>query len=180
MKNKLVFGAGVAVGYVLGTRAGRESYEQIKTKAQELWNDPKVQDTVSSTTEALKDKAPEVSESVKDALNKGGSDSGSDTVSKVKDAVSKGADKAKDAASDAKEAASKGADQAKDAASKGADKAKDAADKGSDSVKNASPVVPATGNSGSDQTGPSGGNPHEVEDTPFTAQDEDTRPNLGK
>jgi hypothetical protein len=34
---------GGAVGYVLGTRAGRERYEQIKSQAQRLWSDPKVQ-----------------------------------------------------------------------------------------------------------------------------------------
>ena len=34
---------GGAVGYVLGTRDGRERYEQIKTQAQRLWSDPKVQ-----------------------------------------------------------------------------------------------------------------------------------------
>jgi hypothetical protein len=33
MKNKLVFASGMAAGYVLGTRAGRESYEKIRTKA---------------------------------------------------------------------------------------------------------------------------------------------------
>lgn len=34
---------GGAVGYVLGTRDGRERYEQIKTQAQRLWSDLKVQ-----------------------------------------------------------------------------------------------------------------------------------------
>jgi hypothetical protein len=34
---------GGAVGYVLGTRDGRERYEQIKAQAQRLWADPKVQ-----------------------------------------------------------------------------------------------------------------------------------------
>lgn len=34
---------GGAVGYVLGTRDGRERYEQIKAQAQRLWSDPKVQ-----------------------------------------------------------------------------------------------------------------------------------------
>ena len=202
MKNKLVFAAGMAVGYVLGSRAGRESYEQLKTKAQELWNDPKVQDTVSSTTEAIKDKAPEVQESLKGALNKDGS--GSDTLTKVKDAASDAADKAKNAASEgadkAKGAASEGADKAKDAANKGADKAKDgaekakgaasegadkakdgadkaknAANKSGNSVKDASPVVEASGN-----TGPSGGDPYEVEEAPFQEQDKSTRPDLGK
>lgn len=77
MKNKLVFAAGMAAGYVLGTRAGRESYEQIKGKAQELWNNPKVQDTVSSTSDTLKSTAPKVQDSLKGVLKKdgtGGSD----------------------------------------------------------------------------------------------------------
>lgn len=75
MKNKLVFGAGLAAGYVLGTRAGRESYEQIRTKAQQLWNSPKVQDKVTSTTGTLKSKAPAVQDSLKRVLKKGGSGS---------------------------------------------------------------------------------------------------------
>ena len=34
---------GGAVGYVLGTRDGRERYEQIRSQAQRLWSDPTVQ-----------------------------------------------------------------------------------------------------------------------------------------
>lgn len=37
MKNKLIFGAGLAAGFVLGSRAGRGSYEQLRDAAQELW-----------------------------------------------------------------------------------------------------------------------------------------------
>jgi hypothetical protein len=37
MKNKLILGAGLAVGFVLGSRAGRGSYEQLREAAQELW-----------------------------------------------------------------------------------------------------------------------------------------------
>jgi oxygen-dependent protoporphyrinogen oxidase len=33
MKKKLYFVTGVAVGYVLGSRAGRERYEQLKATA---------------------------------------------------------------------------------------------------------------------------------------------------
>lgn len=33
MKKKLYFLVGMAVGYVLGSRAGRERYEQLKTSA---------------------------------------------------------------------------------------------------------------------------------------------------
>lgn len=81
MKNKLVFAAGMAAGYVLGARAGRASYEQIKVKATELWNSPKVQDTVSGATETVKSKAPEVQaqaeqviKKAQSALHRGGDD----------------------------------------------------------------------------------------------------------
>lgn len=43
MKGKLLFVSGAAVGYVLGTRAGRKRYEQIKSAALNLWNTPTVQ-----------------------------------------------------------------------------------------------------------------------------------------
>ena len=46
MRGKLGLVIGVGVGYVLGTRAGRERYEQIKEKAQEVWELPAVQTQV--------------------------------------------------------------------------------------------------------------------------------------
>lgn len=46
MKGKLLFVSGAAVGYVLGTRAGRKRYEQIKGAAQSVWNTPVVQQGV--------------------------------------------------------------------------------------------------------------------------------------
>ncbi|GAB3520785.1 YtxH domain-containing protein [Arthrobacter monumenti] len=70
MKNKIVLATGIAVGYVLGSRSGRESYEKLKTKANELWKDPKVQDKVSKTTQTLKNKAPEVKDQASEAAKK--------------------------------------------------------------------------------------------------------------
>ncbi|SJN08874.1 Protoporphyrinogen IX oxidase, aerobic, HemY [Leucobacter sp. 7(1)] len=43
MKGKIAFVLGAAVGYVLGSRAGRERYEQIKRGAQSVWNTEPVQ-----------------------------------------------------------------------------------------------------------------------------------------
>lgn len=43
MRYRVTFAAGVAVGYVLGARAGRERYEQIKRAAQRLADSPAVQ-----------------------------------------------------------------------------------------------------------------------------------------
>ena len=48
MKNKLILLAGTGIGYLLGTRAGREKYDQLVDQAQKLWGDPRVQDTVST------------------------------------------------------------------------------------------------------------------------------------
>jgi hypothetical protein len=42
---KVAFVAGLAVGYVLGTRAGRERYEQIRRMARAVRENPTVQET---------------------------------------------------------------------------------------------------------------------------------------
>lgn len=148
MKNKLVFAAGMAAGFVLGARAGRDSYEQIKTKAQELWGNPKVQETVSSTAETIKNKAPEVQDAVKDGLKNIGSDD-----------------------NDGAKAPDK---PGKDSSATG--KSPSAT---SGNATNGTSGNKTTGTSGTG-TGPSGGDPRTIEDTPFTAQDEDTRPDLGQ
>ena len=44
MGGKLMFGAGLGLGYVLGTRAGRERYGQISEKAKRVWESKSVQD----------------------------------------------------------------------------------------------------------------------------------------
>ena len=58
--SKISFLAGIGVGYVLGARAGRNRYEQIKSGAQGVWNNPKVQDAVSHAQDVAAQKAPEV------------------------------------------------------------------------------------------------------------------------
>jgi hypothetical protein len=64
VKNKLILLTGVGVGYVLGTRAGREQYDRIRDQARSLWSDPRVQDQVSSAQATVKEKAPLVQEKV--------------------------------------------------------------------------------------------------------------------
>ena len=51
MRGKIIFVVGLATGYVLGTRAGRERYEQIKAGAQKVWNTPTVQSGVQKVQE---------------------------------------------------------------------------------------------------------------------------------
>jgi uncharacterized membrane protein len=70
MKGKILFVAGLGLGYVLGTRAGRERYEQLKSSAMKLWNDPRVQKQVDSAEAFVKDKAPDVAEFVTDNAKK--------------------------------------------------------------------------------------------------------------
>lgn len=70
MKGKILFIAGLGVGYLLGTRAGRERYEQIKAAASSLWNAPVVQRQVDNVQDFVKDKAPEVAEFVTDGAKK--------------------------------------------------------------------------------------------------------------
>ena len=44
MRGKLIFIAGVGVGYVLGTRAGREKFDQMVAQARKFWESPTVQE----------------------------------------------------------------------------------------------------------------------------------------
>jgi len=55
-KLPLLFAAGV--GYVLGARAGRERYEQIRSQAQRFAKDPRVQRTAHQAADTVKEKAP--------------------------------------------------------------------------------------------------------------------------
>lgn len=51
MRYRLTFVAGLALGYVLGTRAGRERYEQLRKSAREISQNPAVRNTVESATQ---------------------------------------------------------------------------------------------------------------------------------
>ncbi|MDH6240176.1 YtxH domain-containing protein [Aurantimicrobium minutum] len=59
MKGKLLFIAGLAIGYVFGTRAGRRRYEQIKSAAQNIWESEPVQWSVKQAQDAVGDVAEE-------------------------------------------------------------------------------------------------------------------------
>ncbi|NTW39283.1 MAG: YtxH domain-containing protein [Cellulomonadaceae bacterium] len=72
MRTKAAFLIGGAVGYVLGTRAGREQFEKIRTQARTAWQDPRVQDAVSDVEQRaagfVKEKAPELKDLVTGAV----------------------------------------------------------------------------------------------------------------
>ncbi|MFE5400763.1 YtxH domain-containing protein [Streptomyces sp. NPDC056580] len=51
MRYRLTFIAGVALGYVLGTRAGRERYEQLKKTARRFAENPAVRNTAETAAQ---------------------------------------------------------------------------------------------------------------------------------
>lgn len=69
-----------AAGYVLGSRAGRERYEQIKRQATKAWNKPVVQNAADNVEQAVKSTASDVGSKVADVA----SDAGAKVVKKVK------------------------------------------------------------------------------------------------
>ena len=70
MRGKILFIVGLGLGYVLGTRAGRERLEQIKAGAEKIWQDPRVQRQVSNVEQFVKDKAPDLAEKATSAAKK--------------------------------------------------------------------------------------------------------------
>lgn len=70
MKGRILLVVGLGIGYVLGTRAGREQYDKIAATASKLWNDPRVKKQVDTAQDFVKDKAPEVAEFVADGAKK--------------------------------------------------------------------------------------------------------------
>ena len=59
MKGKILLVVGFGVGYVLGARAGRERYEDIKRVAGNFWSSPRVQRQLDDAEGFIKDKTPD-------------------------------------------------------------------------------------------------------------------------
>lgn len=68
---KLSFAVGIAAGYVLGTRAGRARYEQIRQLTGRAWNHPAVLEQRKKTTNQIKQRGPEVAAAAGQAVLKG-------------------------------------------------------------------------------------------------------------
>ena len=60
MKAKLAFIAGIAVGYVAGTRVGRRGYESLKRNARAFWEMDVVQDSVQNVESSIKEESKEL------------------------------------------------------------------------------------------------------------------------
>ena len=74
MKGKVLFVVGLGTGYVLGTRAGRQRYEQIKSAWLKVWDSPAVQKQVHTvqdfTADRIGDLGGMVTENIKRAVTK--------------------------------------------------------------------------------------------------------------
>ncbi|MCW2798423.1 hypothetical protein [Nocardioides sp.] len=66
---KLILIAGIAVGYVLGTKAGRQRYEQIRSSASKVAHNPKVQAAAGKATETVTHQAAVAADAVKDTVS---------------------------------------------------------------------------------------------------------------
>ncbi|MBB1052525.1 MULTISPECIES: YtxH domain-containing protein [unclassified Dietzia] len=76
--SKFTLIAAAAVGYVLGSRAGRGHYEIVKEQATKLWQTPQVQEAASQATEFAKDAAEQVKDQVSDPSGQSGDGPSSD------------------------------------------------------------------------------------------------------
>ena len=72
MKKLLLIGA-AAAGYVLGTKAGRERYEQIKRQSSKVWNSEPVQHGVHEAEGVAKQAASVAGTKVADVASTAGS-----------------------------------------------------------------------------------------------------------
>ncbi|MDJ0333635.1 YtxH domain-containing protein [Salinibacterium sp. G-O1] len=70
MKGKILLLVGMGIGYVLGARAGRESYNKIVKTADKFWNSPRVQKQVNTAEDFVKDKAPDVADFIADGAKR--------------------------------------------------------------------------------------------------------------
>ena len=64
---KLMLLTAFAAGYVLGAKAGRERYEQIRRTTLRIKNNPTVQETAQSAADMAREQAPLVGHKLADA-----------------------------------------------------------------------------------------------------------------
>ncbi len=115
MRGKVGLVIGLAAGYVLGARAGRERYEQIKAQVEKVWNLEPVQEQVGKVKEFAKSTAMALPSTLWDSavkVTKAATTKGSTPGEKLDAAINTG----KAQADDVSEAAQKSARAVQDAA----------------------------------------------------------------
>ena len=104
MRGKIGLVVGLGVGYVLGTRAGRARYEQIKKQAERIWELEPVQKQVGRAKEFAQANAMAIPRVAWNGISKVVK-AASQTQGSAGDKVDAAADEVKDAADDVKKAA---------------------------------------------------------------------------
>lgn len=129
----LMLGIGVAIGYVLGTRDGRERYDAMKAKVTEFWENPRVSRARKDLEAYARQQAPVIRERAEAAAKA--------APGVAKDVAAKAAATAKDVAGQvsttAKDVAEKTATTAKDVTAKATAAAKDVAERVTDVASDA-------------------------------------------
>jgi ElaB/YqjD/DUF883 family membrane-anchored ribosome-binding protein len=100
MKRLITLGVGAAIGYLLGSREGRQNLDKFAKNAQKLWNDPRTQEQVHKAASTVKDKAPGVADKAAGLADKA-ADSIRDRAPGVADKASAAAHSVADKASHA-------------------------------------------------------------------------------
>jgi hypothetical protein len=90
MRYRLTFIAGLAIGYVLGTRAGRERYEQLKKSARRIAENPAVRNTAETAAQQGRSYAGKAFHTVSDKVGDRVPDSVAKRVRSLKDRTSGG------------------------------------------------------------------------------------------
>jgi hypothetical protein len=70
MRGKLMFIAGIGVGYVLGTRAGRQKFDQMVAQARRVWESPTVQEAAGVVQEQANRLYDQGKQAVTDQMHK--------------------------------------------------------------------------------------------------------------
>lgn len=110
---------GIAIGYVLGARAGRERYDQMKGKATELWESPRVSKARTSVEDYARTQAPilrDKAEAVAKATPGFVTSTAKDVAETAREVAESAKGTAKELAETAKETAKDLADSAKGSA----------------------------------------------------------------
>ncbi len=106
MRGKLLLVVGLAAGYMLGAKAGRGRYEDIKRVTDRFWESPRVQRQVKNVEgramDFARDKAPEVVEFLSEGAKKVVSQAGRSQSSKAKTSAERSSEAAKPASATGK------------------------------------------------------------------------------
>lgn len=71
MKKRYVLLAGLAIGFVLGSRSGRQTYDKLKSEAERVWNSPDIQAGVHKAADTAREQGSEVVEKLEETVREG-------------------------------------------------------------------------------------------------------------